>query len=51
MERGIWQRGRKERQSNGLSDRESEHWVEMVLARVRNDRRRNRTPEYFTNAN
>jgi hypothetical protein len=38
MERGIWQRGRRERQSNVLSDRESEHWVEMVLAWVRNDR-------------
>jgi hypothetical protein len=39
MERGIRQRGRRERQSNGLRarERESDHWIEMVLAWVRND--------------
>jgi hypothetical protein len=39
MERGIRQRGGRERQSNRLREREREreHWVEMVLAWVRND--------------
>ncbi len=27
-----------ERQSNGLREREREHWIEMVLAMVRNGR-------------
>ncbi len=49
MERGIRQRGGRERQSKGLREREggSDHWLEMVLAWVRNDCWRNRTPEHY----
>ncbi len=35
MERGIRKRGRRERQSNGLREGESEDWVVMVLACVK----------------
>jgi hypothetical protein len=47
MERGIRQRGKRERQSNRLRERESEDWVKKVIAWFRNGHLRNRTPDYF----
>jgi hypothetical protein len=47
MERGIRLRGQKERQSNGLRERENECLGEMVLAWLKMSAGGNRTAEYF----